>query len=99
MQAAQCSRLLVEGNVALGHRGFQAMSLKFVHAKAARKKSALVDARFDFHDVKTGKRGLDEFQSRTLTWGIGTTNLPPHAEMPDICATISSRKFQGKIST
>ena len=75
------------------------MSLKVAHAKAARKKPAIIDDRLNLYNVETGKWRLYKFQSRTLTSGIGTTNLPPHAAIPDICVTISSRKFHGKIST
>ncbi len=35
----------------------------------------------------------------TLTSGIGVTNCPPHFRIWDICAMISSLKFQGRIST
>ena len=36
---------------------------------------------------------------RTLTSGIGTTNLPPHSRMYAIWLVISSLRFQGNMKT
>ena len=66
MQTAKCSRLLVEGNIALGDRRVQAARLEFMHTKAAREEAALIPQRLGLHDVKPGKWRLKEFQSSTF---------------------------------
>lgn len=48
-------------------------------------------------DVPESTHPFDSSMARTS--GIGTTNWPPQARIAAICLTISSLKFQGRIST
>jgi hypothetical protein len=99
MQASERAGRLVEGDVALSDSRVEPERLEFVHAEAAREEAAPIIESFELHGIKPRTRRLDESQSSTLTSGIGTTNLPPQVAMPDICAAISSRRFQGRMST
>ena len=74
------------------------MRVKLFYAKAARKITAIVVTRLDLYDKETGKWRLYKFQSKTLTSGIGTTNLPPHSRMSAIYFMISSLRFHGSSS-
>ena len=99
MQASKGRGFLIERYVALSDGLLEAKSRKLACTEGACEKAAIVCDRLDIHNVEIGERCLYKFQSRTLTRGMGTTNLPPHAAIPDICVTISSRKFHGKMST
>ena len=49
--------------------------------------------------ARRARRPARRARQNTSTSGIGTTKRPPQSRMKAICAAISSRRFQGRIST
>src|SRR5213593_2961488 len=99
VHAAQRAPRAVLGEIALHHARVETVRRELARAERARKRTPLVAVRLHLDQERTGDHCLAEGHGITVASGIGTTNFPPHSRIPAICETISSLKFQGRIST
>src|SRR3990172_1996232 len=88
MHPPYCSLLVVMGDIALNDSGIQTILFKFFLTKTAGKKAPLIFYWLQFNNVRPFLFCFSKLH-RTLTFGIGMTNFPPHCLIKDICSMIS----------
>src|SRR5260370_25397906 len=99
VQAAQGASLAVVGDVALDERWVEPAATELFLAPAPREEAALIRYRLDLDDVCAFDGSWQELHSMISRRGMGTTNWPPQSRTQPSCVRISSRIFQGRIST
>src|SRR5919198_2230983 len=99
VHAPERPALLVERDAALDEPRVEPVPLDLVLAPRAGEEAAMVLQPLGLDDDRARQRRFEEDHGYTATWGIGTTNWPPHPRMYAIWAMISSFRFQGRMST
>ena len=102
MEAAHRATRVVPSDVRLRHLESNAGGGQLVTAEGAREEATLVVLRLEVDEEGARHRSgadLHAGGSTTSSCGTATTKRPPHSPTARICPTISSRRFQGRIST